>query len=530
MNNYELVRQLIFALVEMQVQEVVICAGARNVPIVDYLEKYNLKIKRKTLVYSFFEERSAAFYALGRIKAAGRPVAVVTTSGTAVAETFPAVIESYYQGLPLIVVTADRPKSYRGSGAPQAIDQAGLFGSYCERAVDWDVNETKLKIQFDKHKPFHFNVCFDEPLIDFSERPFKKKYNLQVVKPPKSQLKMESRKLNPLVIVSELAPSERPAIIRFLKENKLYFVSEALSGLKNISEIEALELSSIFYALPKPETVRLCKENFNSIIRIGSVPTIRLWRDLEFELKTMLVYSFSNRSFRGLARRSRLFPMSELSRLKFGSYKKSGLEKLNFEIGQIKKELLGNFKNSEQNYFYSLANLVKSDSLYLGNSLPIREWDEFSRVAQSKQLVYANRGANGIDGQISTYLGWSKDLKSSWCVVGDLTALYDLASLTMASGIGKGTKKRIVIVNNSGGQIFTRLFKNKKYLNAHKLSFKNWALMFGWDFVQIKNSNDLSRINRTKNLIIEILIDNEQSKHFLDSFTKKLKHLPGNLA
>ena len=528
MNNFELVQQLVSALTELHVQEIVVCAGARNVPIVDFLEKHNsdkTKSKNKILVYSFFEERSAAFFALGRIKATGNPVAIVTTSGTAAVETFPAVVESFYQGLPLIVITADRPKSYRGSGAPQAIEQSGLFGKYCPEAVDWDANESAFSIQFDSHKPFHFNICFDEPLLDFSEAPFKKLYRLQTLAIKQSAFQMEPRKLNPLVIVSELGVAERPVVIEFLKANKLYFIAETLSGLKNNSDLKPLELSHVFYSLTNAESVRLCKDNFDSVIRIGSVPTIRLWRDLEFELKNLVVYNFSDRPFSGLSRLSRLFPFKELSRLKVSGRPNSLIEKLNANVGQTKNQLLQKFKNSEQNYFQLLSQSVKKDPLYLGNSLPIREWDEFSNTDQATQSVYANRGANGIDGQISSYLGWSKDLKSSWCVIGDLTALYDLAALTMTSGIKKGTKKRIVIMNNSGGQIFSRIFKNEKYLNGHKLNFKNWALMFGWDYVQIKQGKDLNKINRTKNLIIEIKPDNKQTQKFTTTFKKQVADL-----
>lgn len=522
MKNFELVQQLVFSLVELDVQEIIVCAGARNVPIVDYLEKYN-----KILVYSFFEERSAAFFALGRIKATGKPVALVTTSGTAAVETFPAVVESYYQGLPLIVITADRPKSYRGSGAPQAIEQAGLFGKYCEQSVDWDVNESTFKIQFDLLKPFHFNICFDEPLLDSSEVTFKKKYKLNLVSAQHKPLQMEPRKLNPLVIISELSLFERPMVIRFIKENKLYFIAEALSGLKNHWELKTFELNHVFYSLSNAENIRICKDHFDSVVRIGSVPTIRLWRDLEFELKNLVVYNFSDRPFTGLSRLSRLFSLKELSRLKVSGRKNSVIEKLNAAIGQAKVENLTPFKNSEQNYFSLLAHLVKKDPLYLGNSLPIREWDEFSSAEQSEQLVYANRGANGIDGQISSYLGWSKDLKISWCVVGDLTALYDLAALTMVSSLKKGTKKRIVIVNNSGGQIFSRIFKNQRYLNGHKLNFKNWALMFGWDYVQIKHSKDLNKLSKNKNVIIEIVTDNKQSEKFTSNFKKQVEDLVG---
>ena len=108
------------------VTEFVICAGARNAPLVMSLlatcQEKGLK------VYHHFDERPAAFFAMGLAKRSGHPVAVLTTSGTAVAELLPATIEAYYSGIPLILVTADRPSSVRGSGAPQAIEQPGIFG------------------------------------------------------------------------------------------------------------------------------------------------------------------------------------------------------------------------------------------------------------------------------------------------------------------------------------------------------------------------------------------------------------------
>ncbi|HAO96568.1 MAG TPA: 2-succinyl-5-enolpyruvyl-6-hydroxy-3-cyclohexene-1-carboxylic-acid synthase, partial [Verrucomicrobiales bacterium] len=113
------------------VREFVVCAGARNLSLV-------LAVIRceGTKVWSHFEERSAAFFALGRIRKSGAPVAVITTSGTAVAELMPAVIEAHYQQRPLIVITGDRPPRYRASGAPQTIEQVGLFGNYVEGCND----------------------------------------------------------------------------------------------------------------------------------------------------------------------------------------------------------------------------------------------------------------------------------------------------------------------------------------------------------------------------------------------------------
>jgi 2-succinyl-5-enolpyruvyl-6-hydroxy-3-cyclohexene-1-carboxylate synthase len=106
-------------------------------------------------LFSFIDERSAAFFALGRMKLHGNPVAVVTTSGTAVAELLPAAIEAFYSGLPLILVSADRPARFRGTGAPQSIEQLGLFGPYAETVLE----------SWSRARPLHLNVEFDEPLL-----------------------------------------------------------------------------------------------------------------------------------------------------------------------------------------------------------------------------------------------------------------------------------------------------------------------------------------------------------------------------
>src|SRR5437763_11337196 len=119
-----------------------VCAGSRNAPLLAVVAASDLRI------YSFVDERSAAFFALGRAKLTGRPAAVVTTSGTAAAELLPAAIEAHYSGTPLVLITADRPARFRGTGAPQAIEQEGIFGVYATASVR------------------HINVEFDEPLLD----------------------------------------------------------------------------------------------------------------------------------------------------------------------------------------------------------------------------------------------------------------------------------------------------------------------------------------------------------------------------
>ncbi|MBI4126516.1 MAG: 2-succinyl-5-enolpyruvyl-6-hydroxy-3-cyclohexene-1-carboxylate synthase, partial [Deltaproteobacteria bacterium] len=125
MTNIARAEQVLEVLAACGVADICLCPGGRNSPFVTVLGK-----SQGFRLFTFPEERTAAFFALGRARATKRPVAVMTTSGTAVAELLPATIEAFYSGVPLVLVTADRPKSYRGTGAPQAIEQSDLFGVY----------------------------------------------------------------------------------------------------------------------------------------------------------------------------------------------------------------------------------------------------------------------------------------------------------------------------------------------------------------------------------------------------------------
>jgi hypothetical protein len=133
------------------VREFVICAGARNAALIEALAR--AETAGFARLWRHFEERSAGFFALGRTMETGTPCAVVTTSGTAAAELLPSVIEAFYQNRPLVALTADRPASFRGSGAPQCIEQPGIFGPY---AFQGPLPEWNGKT------PIHLNIELDE--------------------------------------------------------------------------------------------------------------------------------------------------------------------------------------------------------------------------------------------------------------------------------------------------------------------------------------------------------------------------------
>lgn len=151
MTNIGRAREVIASLRAAGVREFCVCAGSRNSPLIAVLDAIE-----GLLLYSFVDERSAAFFALGRAKRRGSPVAVVTTSGTAVAELLPATVEAYYSAVPLVLLTADRPSRFRGTAAPQCIEQEGIFGVYAATEMG----------RWTRQAPLHLNIEFDEPLLD----------------------------------------------------------------------------------------------------------------------------------------------------------------------------------------------------------------------------------------------------------------------------------------------------------------------------------------------------------------------------
>nr|WP_295905231.1 2-succinyl-5-enolpyruvyl-6-hydroxy-3-cyclohexene-1-carboxylic-acid synthase [uncultured Bdellovibrio sp.] len=513
MTNMELAGKVIQELVYTGVREFVLCAGARNSPLVYILEE-NKDLK----VYSFFEERSAAFFALGRIASTRRPVAIITTSGTAVAELLPAAVEGTYSSLPLIMVTADRPKHYRGTGAPQTIEQVGIFSYYNEVALDIDAENSHVSFKsLSWKKPIHVNVCFEEPLIDgpvpkidFPGHSERTKLPGQL---PLGTLKEMENFLNshkPLVMVGILPEKAYGTVLDFLKQYKAPVYCEGISSLRGHPDIKDIEIRSGEQMIHRVLKSQLC----DSILRIGGVPTTRVWRDLEDKYKDIPVFSVSFNHYTGLSRPvQHVNSLDLLSQVEFSNPQRENI-KLNIEDSsraETVRGLLMKYPDSEQGMIYALSQKMKGGSIYLGNSLPIREWDSCSSHDAIPLRVAANRGANGIDGQLSTFLGWAHPEAENWCLVGDLTALYDLSSLWATSQLD-ARKLRIVVINNGGGQIFSRMFKKEIFVNKHQISFESWAKMWNWSYQKWHNIPVNTQLDDHQ--IIELTPNWEQTQEF----------------
>ncbi|HEY1079903.1 MAG TPA: 2-succinyl-5-enolpyruvyl-6-hydroxy-3-cyclohexene-1-carboxylic-acid synthase [Bdellovibrio sp.] len=512
MTNMELAGKVIQELVNTGVREFVLCAGARNSPLVHILDdNKNLK------VYSFFEERSAAFFALGRIASTRRPVAIITTSGTAVAELLPAAVEGTYSSLPLIMVTADRPKHYRGTGAPQAIEQVGIFSYYNEVALDIDAENSHVSFKsLSWKKPIHVNVCFEEPLIDGPIPHITSGDSERTKLPgqlPRGTLKEMEDFLNshkPLVMVGILPEKAYGTVLDFLKQYKAPVYCEGISSLRGHPDIKDIEIRSGEHMVHRVLKSQLC----DSILRIGGVPTARVWRDLEDKYKDIPVFSVSFNHFTGLSRPvQHVNSLDLLSQVEFSNPLSENI-KLNIEDdsrAETMRQLLAKYPQSEQGMIYALSKKMKGGSIYLGNSLPIREWDSCSSHDAMPLRVAANRGANGIDGQISTFLGWAHTEAENWCLIGDLTAMYDLSSLWATTQID-AKKLRIVVINNGGGQIFSRMFKKDIFLNRHQISFEGWAAMWKWAYQKWEQIPATPEMQDHQ--IIELCPNEEQTQAF----------------
>ena len=456
--------------------EFCVCAGSRNSPLLAVLGTSGARL------FSFVDERSAAFFALGRVKLHGNPVAVVTTSGTAVAELLPAAIEAYYSGTPLVLISADRPARYRGTGAPQSIEQVGLFGVYAETDL----------ASWSRSKPLHLNIEFEEPLLDepldvscgaagFSPPSYRLFGGLKPAAPQETSLR------KPLILVGGLDPRHRERVREFLLRANAPTYAEPLSGLREDSCLPLITAGERMIA----------RASFDSVIRIGNVPTLRFWRDLED--RDLPVTHYSDLPFAGLTR-GEVLPLSALPDV-HGKRDEDFFARDREQAVRF-ATILDDEPESELAMFRTFSReLAHGTRVYLGNSLPIREWD-LAATREPRGFDYeANRGANGIDGQLSTFLGWCDPSRDNVCILGDLTTIYDLGAPWIVPQLGH-RRFRIVVVNNGGGRIFSRVaslrpldaeVRKRIIENAHDVRFDHWAKMWDVDVTELRPDPEASR-------------------------------------
>lgn len=462
-------------------REIILSPSSRNAPFVDWLTNCEA-----FYIYTCPEERSAAFFAVGRIMATGIPVAVLTTSGTAAGELLPAAMEAFYSSLPLLLVTADRPRRFRGTGAPQSALQERLFGPYTPHAEDLEGSENCNLHKWDQRHPAHLNICLEEPekiplrstlSIDPS---FKGIAHVSPYHQTHSSKQIQSflqRSQYPFVIVGALRPHARLWVRQFLLNSQLPVYLESLSGLREDPLLAGLAIRDV-------QEWKKCAAQahypIDGVLRLGGVPTARLWRDLEEAVIPLL--SISEAPFPGTCQ-GEFIQMAYCELPSFtGSCKADCWLTADKERQKRLEKLFTQEPLAEPSLIHTLSQRIHPGArVYLGNSLPIREWD-FAASYASKQLsCFANRGMNGIDGQISSFLGVSGEKGENWGLIGDLTALYDFAGLWLAGQLSS-RHLQLVIINNKGGKIFQKIFTHSIFQNTHQLSFAPYADFWGWEY------------------------------------------------
>lgn len=509
---------LLQAIVNAGIREVCICPGSRNSPLIMPLLEAEF-IKK----YYWYEERSAAFFALGRSRATKMPVAVITTSGTAAGELLPAAMEAYYTGVPLLLITADRPRRFRGTGAPQTAEQEKIFGIYTPFEQDMEHEESCRLGEWDKSGPAHVNICLEDwqhyssnaPLIDRKDSGSIEK---AAIKNTEALDHFFKQTHFPFVLVSTLASSEREAVVQFLLKVNAPIYLEAVSGLREDARLKKLQIKA---GVDVWNLSAASNYPIDGVLRIGGIPIVRFWRDLEDRAGKLAQCSLSAQPFSGLSwgthicctLDSYLPSYAFKNMLKFGDFTRWIAADQCY--AKNLQGLLEAEPACEMALFHALSKSIpKHSRIYLGNSLPIREWDMSATDEQRDYTVFASRGLNGIDGQLSTFFGLCNQNQENWGIFGDLTTLYDFPAAWILPKLAE-MDIRIVVINNSGGKIFERIYKDPVFQHNHDYDFEHFAMMWKLPYERLTTISTFDPL--PKSILLEVTPCPQATKRFWDA-------------
>jgi 2-succinyl-5-enolpyruvyl-6-hydroxy-3-cyclohexene-1-carboxylate synthase len=304
------------------------------------------------------------------------------------------------------------------------------------------------------------------------------------------------RARRPLLILGGLDQSDRTAVREFARSLNAPIYAEPLSGLR--------EDPSLAHLLITAGERMIGRGDFDGVIRIGNVPTLRFWRDLDESRRDLPLISFSALPFTGCSR-GEVHPIEALASDITPRDRDERFFAEDRERAAAIARILDDEPESELAMFRALSQTIPPNArVYLGNSLPIREWD-LAATRESRDFdIAANRGANGIDGQISTFFGQCDPSRPNVCIVGDLTAICDSNAPWIVPQLGTNIYWRIVIINNGGGRIFSRVpslrkldasVRERMIENVYTIRFDHWAAMWSIEdrVTELRPDADASR-------------------------------------
>ncbi|WP_062250400.1 2-succinyl-5-enolpyruvyl-6-hydroxy-3-cyclohexene-1-carboxylic-acid synthase [Fischerella sp. NIES-3754] len=485
----------------------IICPGSRSTPLAVAFAQQAPEID----VISILDERSAAFFALGRAKATGLPPAIVCTSGTAGANFYPAVIEAKQTRVPLLVLTADRPPELRDCHSGQTIDQLKLYGSYpnwqtelalpvAEMGMLAYLRQTMVyaweRSLYPVPGPIHLNIPFRDPLAPIPEANVETQ-NLAFLQ---SQFNPEEffahvTKFSPShhlpitpsvplndwqnsergIIIAGVAQPQQPqeycqAIAQLAQTLQFPVLAEGLSPVRNYASINPHIISTYDLILRNQQLAKQLTPEI--VIQIGEMPTSPVLRNwLKSTAARGWVIDSSDQNLDPLHSRTVHLRVNveELVSKQEGKFSlsphhsttpSSYLQLWHQVEVQVRTNVDHTFKQIDDLLESKIAWLLSQSlppqtPLFIANSMPVRDVEYFWQLNQSGIRPFFNRGANGIDGTLSTALGIAHRHQSSVMLTGDLALLHDTNGFLIRNKfVGHLT---IVLVNNNGGGIFEML-------------------------------------------------------------------------
>ena len=441
----KLARVIVRQILEAGVTDVVISPGSRNAPL--SLAFFAASKRGLIELHTRIDERTAAFFALGITKASGRPVPIVCTSGTAVANYHPAVLEASHTNLPLLVLTADRPAALRRTGANQTTEQARIFGKSVRYFADISGTAYPMELPFNSlHSgPVHLNIQFEEPLVGDNDEGWLD--DLKVSAPKvfgrkKAGTFFTKSTRGILVIGHDRAGLELNEVQDFAGKLGWPVIAE-----DPLSFPGALAHASIFL------TSKTIAENVapDTVVVIGRTTLSRSINALVNSARKVI--AIDPRMATVDSDRAAAQKFTQLPAVEVAAPDAEYAQKL-LKYSQRAQKLVSGISDwSEALVAREIAGaLPNGTSLFISSSRPIRDIEGFAQPRTGVE-TFANRGLAGIDGNISTALGIASQRSSTVAVLGDLGFLHDVTGLIHNENINL----KIFVVNNNGGGIFSTL-------------------------------------------------------------------------
>ncbi len=532
------------------VRNVIICPGSRSTPLaLVFADQPDMR------VWMHVDERSAAYFGLGMAKRLRQPVALLCTSGTAAANFMPAIVEAKLTHVPLLVLTADRPHELRDNGAPQSIDQNRLYGTYAKEFVEVALPEATdaalryirtlaaraaASVRANPAGPVHLNFPFREPLTPelvsgqslppvargdaWQGRPDNAPYvEVQAASPGspagatiERSMEMVRRARRGLIIAG---PHDDPAlaesVARLARRLGYPVLADPLSQLRCGSHDRDMILSSYdaflridaFSESAQPELILrfgampASKPVLLYLKRYASCPLVVIdgyggWEE-PTQLASQLIHVNPVALCQGvLAALDRSIEREEPQPSVNQEWVAMWREAERVTRRTLERVIQDFDELFEGRVFTELAGLLPDGAtLYTGNSMPVRDLDTFFGGSERHIRFMGNRGANGIDGLISSALGASAgaaESESTVLVVGDLSFFHDLNGL-LAARLHR-LNLTIVLINNDGGGIFSFLPQaafpehfEQLFGTPTGLDFRFAVQMFGGRFQRVED-------------------------------------------